>query len=224
MDEFSLREIGAEALWFLSTAKPGNGVDKLRDDNLGTFWQSDGPQPHYMNIQFQKIMNISEVKLYVSYKEDESYTPSTISLRIGTGLHDLKEIEFMELVKPEGWISFKLGNAGRGGGGGGGGGDANNPNASSGLGSSPGGNNSSTNNPHATTPGTPGREENGGESIVDYIRTHFIQIAVKANHQNGRDTHVRLVKIFGPRPINQPLITGSLPFRTVAMRQFACIR
>jgi len=193
MDEFSLREIGSEALWFLSTAKPGNGVDKLRDDNLATFWQSDGPQPHYMNIQFQKIMNISEVRLYVSYKEDESYTPSTISLRIGTGLHDLKELELMELVKPEGWISFKLGNA------------------------------------EKNAAGVPDRGDTrstGGdaETNVDYIRTHFIQIAVKANHQNGRDTHVRSAKIFGPRPINQPLITGSLPFRTVAMRQFACIR
>ena len=33
------KEIGEEAVWTLSSAKVGNGVDQLRDDNLTTFWQ-----------------------------------------------------------------------------------------------------------------------------------------------------------------------------------------
>ena len=33
------REIGAMAVWSLSTAKPGNGVEQLRDDNVETYWQ-----------------------------------------------------------------------------------------------------------------------------------------------------------------------------------------
>ena len=45
------REIGDLAVWSLSTAKPGNGVDQLRDDNTDTYWQSDGPQPHLINVQ-----------------------------------------------------------------------------------------------------------------------------------------------------------------------------
>lgn len=32
---------------------PGFGVDQLRDDNLETYWQSDGSQPHLVNIQFR---------------------------------------------------------------------------------------------------------------------------------------------------------------------------
>lgn len=35
------REIGDEAVWSLSTAKPGNGVHQLRDNNLDSFWQYD---------------------------------------------------------------------------------------------------------------------------------------------------------------------------------------
>lgn len=31
----------------------GFGVDQLRDDNLETYWQSDGSQPHLVNIQFR---------------------------------------------------------------------------------------------------------------------------------------------------------------------------
>ncbi|MEJ1286164.1 hypothetical protein NN561_017168 [Cricetulus griseus] len=33
--------------------RPGFGVDQLRDDNLETYWQSDGSQPHLVNIQFR---------------------------------------------------------------------------------------------------------------------------------------------------------------------------
>ena len=33
------REIGQMAVWSLSTAKPGNGVEQLRDDNIETYWQ-----------------------------------------------------------------------------------------------------------------------------------------------------------------------------------------
>jgi anaphase-promoting complex subunit 10 len=41
-------------VWSVTSAKPGNGVDLLRDDSLETYWQSDGAQPHLVNIQFQK--------------------------------------------------------------------------------------------------------------------------------------------------------------------------
>lgn len=33
------REVGEQAVWSLSTAKPGNGVEQLRDDNTDTYWQ-----------------------------------------------------------------------------------------------------------------------------------------------------------------------------------------
>ena len=36
------REIGDLAVWTLSSAKAGNGVDQLRDNSISTFWQSDG--------------------------------------------------------------------------------------------------------------------------------------------------------------------------------------
>ena len=32
------REIGDLAVWTLSSAKPGNGVEQLRDDSVSTFW------------------------------------------------------------------------------------------------------------------------------------------------------------------------------------------
>ena len=48
-----VREIGELAIWSLSSCKPGFGIDQLRDNNFDTYWQSDGPQPHLISIQFR---------------------------------------------------------------------------------------------------------------------------------------------------------------------------
>ena len=40
------RELGADAVFSISSAKLGNGVEQLRDNNLETYWQSDGVAPH----------------------------------------------------------------------------------------------------------------------------------------------------------------------------------
>ncbi|KAJ6304998.1 hypothetical protein OIU78_020528 [Salix suchowensis] len=50
-----------------------------------TYWQSDGAQPHVVNIQFQKKVKLQLVVLYLDFKLDESYTPSKISIRAGDG-------------------------------------------------------------------------------------------------------------------------------------------
>jgi len=151
-----MREIGDLAVWTLSTAKPGNGVDLLRDGNLGTYWQSDGPLPHLVNIQFPEKVKVSEVAIYIDSKADESYTPCRICIRVGNNPHELREVTTMELDSPQGWQRCRL---------------SENPNLS----------------------GAPNSWKNGKA----YIRAFAVQIAVLANHQNGRDTHIRQIKIFG---------------------------
>ncbi|KAI9016771.1 anaphase-promoting complex, subunit 10-domain-containing protein [Hyaloraphidium curvatum] len=84
------REIGNLAVWSLSTCKPNFGIEQIRDDNLETYWQSDGPQPHLISIQFPKKMTVTEVKMYLDYKQDESYTPQRLSVRAGTCYQDLQ--------------------------------------------------------------------------------------------------------------------------------------
>jgi anaphase-promoting complex subunit 10 len=141
----SHREVGDMAVWTLSSAKPGSGVDQLRDDNLTTFWQSDGVQPHEINIQFCKRMKLSTIALYADAKIDESYTPSKLSIRVGNSFHDLRELMIVELVDTAGWVAIQLGQKG------------------------------------------------------SFIRTTFVQVVILSNLQNGRDTHVRQVKVFSPR-------------------------
>ena len=103
-----LSEIGKLAVWSVTSAKPGNGVELLRDNNLDTYWQSDGAQPHLVNIQFQKKVRVREVAIYADYKLDESYTPSKISIRAGNSFHDLREIKVVDLEEPVGWMHFRL--------------------------------------------------------------------------------------------------------------------
>lgn len=47
-----LRDLSSEAVWTLSTCKQGFGVQQLLDRRTTTYWQSDGPQPHMIDIQF----------------------------------------------------------------------------------------------------------------------------------------------------------------------------
>ena len=145
------REIGHLAVWSLSTAKPGNGVAQLRDDNTDTYWQSDGAQPHLINIQFHKKMSVAEIALYLDFKLDESYTPKRINIRCGTSHHDLRDVHKLELDEPSGWVNVPL------------------------------------------------LQKCGGRAPASTLRTFFLQIIVDEMHQNGRDTHVRQVKVYGPR-------------------------
>uniref|UniRef100_UPI00358F7319 anaphase-promoting complex subunit 10-like isoform X1 n=1 Tax=Myxine glutinosa TaxID=7769 RepID=UPI00358F7319 len=164
-----VREIGSQAIWSLSSCKPGFGVDQLRDDNLETYWQSDGSQPHLVNIQFRRKTAVKTVCIYADYKADESYTPSRVSLRVGNNFHDLQEIRQLDLVEPGGWVHIPL-------------------------------------------------EDPGGKPL----RTFMIQMAVLANHQNGRDTHLRQVRVYTPA---EEMSLGNLPrFTTTDCLKYSTIR
>ena len=170
------REIGHLAVWSVASAKQGNGVELLRDDDLGTFWQSDGAQPHVVNAQFQHKVELCEIALWCEFKMDESYTPSMISIRAGTSCHDFKEVRCVELFKPNGWVRIRL------------------------------------------------DRERG--TVSPYLRAYFIQVAVLANHQNGRDTHVRQIKIFGPRRDQARALGRSLQldFKSPKFTAYASVR
>ena len=103
-----VREVGCQATWSLSSCKPGFGVEQLRDGCCDSYWQSDGQLPHLVNIQFRRKTTIQSVAIYTDYKLDESYTPTRVSVRGGTNLNDLQEIEVVDLTEPTGWIVIPL--------------------------------------------------------------------------------------------------------------------
>ena len=123
---------------------------------MDPYWQSDGPQPHLINIMFHAKMTVSAIALYLDFRQDESYTPKQLSIRVGTTFHDLREITNVEINEPRGWVSIPL---------------------------------------------MDDKEKSVGERERDKegVRAHFVQAAILAMHQNGKDTHIRQVKIFGPQ-------------------------
>lgn len=73
------------------------------------FWQSDGPQPHLLNIHFFKMVEIAGVRIYLDFDLDESYTPTKIAFLAGTGYADLQEWCVMSFEQPRGWVDVDFG-------------------------------------------------------------------------------------------------------------------
>ncbi|ORY64144.1 anaphase-promoting complex, subunit 10-domain-containing protein [Pseudomassariella vexata] len=142
-----LKEISNLASFTVSSYKPGCGVKELRDDDVNQFWQSDGPQPHRLNIHFIKRVEIRALRLYLDYEHDESYTPTKIQITAGTGPNLTIPFTTLELNMPKGWIDIPI--AGAGGG-------------------------------------------PDGNSLCCW----FVRVVVLENHQNGKDTHIRGIKVY----------------------------
>ncbi|KAI1634174.1 anaphase-promoting complex, subunit 10-domain-containing protein [Biscogniauxia mediterranea] len=142
-----LKEISNLASFTVSSYKPGCGVKELRDDDVNQFWQSDGPQPHRLNIHFIKRVEIRSLRLFLDYELDESYTPTRIQITAGTGPNLTIPFTTLELNMPKGWIDVPI--AGAGGG-------------------------------------------PDGNSLCCW----FLRVIVLENHQNGKDTHIRGVKVY----------------------------
>jgi anaphase-promoting complex subunit 10 len=107
-----LREISTLASWTVSSSKPGCSIPQLRHPSTSLFWQSDGPQPHYLNIHFFKLVRIVGLRLYLDFEQDESYTPTRIIFLAGSGMNDLQEWGEMKLESPRGWVWADFSNVG----------------------------------------------------------------------------------------------------------------
>lgn len=100
----------------MSTYKPGCGVAALRSPSTSQFWQSDGPQPHLLNIHFFKLVSIVKLRVYLDFELDESYTPTRMVFLAGMGMYDLTEFAEWNGEAPRGWVDVKLEGVGCGGG------------------------------------------------------------------------------------------------------------
>jgi len=178
-----------------------------------TYWQSDGGNPHLINIQFTRKAAVCQVAFYMDYSLDESYTPKQLSVRVGMTFHDLVEVKVVDVHEPVGWVTIPLYRV---------------------PGDDPLDDEEELNR-------IENEEDEEGKDDDDKnpqnkkksIRTHFVQICVVSMHQNGRDAHIRQVKMFGPRRGGELAVQqcndsswdcGVPKFQTVEMSQFSTIR
>eukprot|EP00166_Cyanidium_caldarium_P005549 ctg_681.g354 len=208
---YGLVEIGDEAAWSVSSAKAGNGVDMLRDGNTHTFYQSDGTQPHTITIQFQRRVKLCEIRLYLDYRLDESYTPSRLGVRLGSDAHDLREALTCTFTEPRGWVSIRLPPP---------------PSGESGAEAAETGSEversrrpSMPSLHHTSTAASP------SQSTCPWVETLAVQLVIYSNHQNGRDSHIRQVALLAPREHGSDLRgVDGLWFQTVEMGAYATVR
>ncbi|EKE40620.1 hypothetical protein ENUP19_0257G0103 [Entamoeba nuttalli] len=99
----TIKDITKESVIYVSSSRIGFGVSNICDNNLSTYWQSNGERPHQITFVFDEPQTLAFVRFYVSQKMDESYTPSKVLLRVGTSLYDLIELAVVTLEEPEGW-------------------------------------------------------------------------------------------------------------------------
>lgn len=165
------RELDSEAVFTISSAKPGNGVEQLRDNNLDTYWQSDGSFPHKINVQFLRKVEVTKVCLFLNFGVDESYTPKKLAISAGSCPHDLIDVTSTELQEPSGWVIFDM------------------------------------------------------SQDEQPFRCHYLQVKVLSMHQNGKDTHIRQIKVYGRR-LSQRVMAdlNHEDFKTVEMAQFCVLR
>ncbi|KJE89922.1 hypothetical protein CAOG_01323 [Capsaspora owczarzaki ATCC 30864] len=166
-DQKPRRCVNHLGMWSVSSAKHGCGMQAMLDNTPTTYWQSEGQQPHHISVQFEKRMAIQEVWLYLNYKSDESYTPSKITLAVGTNVLDLEECSILSVTQPDGWVCFPL--------------------------------------PAGT----------------DLVYGNLFRMFITANHDNGRDSHVRQVKLMAPPSAFLPPV---LQFQNVDWAQHASLR
>jgi anaphase-promoting complex subunit 10 len=187
---YGLREIGREALcWQLSSAKPGNGVEQIRDQSTDTYWQSDGvSQPHWIQVHFARRVAISHVCLFLDYNLDESYTPKRLNVQVGMTTQDLSPAVYppqtvIELNEPVGWCIIPL--------------QAPPDPLDDDEDEMDDGNNNDSDDDDDDHEASPSKRKKS--KLRPLIRTHMVQISIVSMHQNGRDTHIRQVQLYGPR-------------------------
>jgi len=156
------------------------------------FWQSDGPQPHVLNIHFFKVVAIAHMRVNIDYQLDESYTPTRICFLAGTGHHDLTPVCDMRLDQPKGWLDVDLSN----------------------VGGEPDDGEDMEYEDEAIPQGDPTRPSIGRNTL----RCMLVQVRVAENHQNGKDTHLRGLQIFARDPTAKRPARRKLPHRPVEVQ------
>eukprot|EP00792_Barthelona_sp_PAP020_P003974 TRINITY_DN1799_c0_g2_i1.p1 TRINITY_DN1799_c0_g2~~TRINITY_DN1799_c0_g2_i1.p1 ORF type:complete len:159 (+),score=42.56 TRINITY_DN1799_c0_g2_i1:69-545(+) len=99
------RDITMDALLFASSSRRGFFIDNIIDNDVNTYWKSNGSPSHSIFLHFPSRKQIEQVYLYLNISLDETYTPNVICLRCGDSIEDLKEIATVTINTTNvGWI------------------------------------------------------------------------------------------------------------------------
>ncbi|EKX40589.1 hypothetical protein GUITHDRAFT_52998, partial [Guillardia theta CCMP2712] len=79
----------------------------LVDSDMESFWQSDGSRPHWVQFAFPGIVKINKVLVFLDYLKDRSFTPKSISVKIGSSDSDLYQVaKYHHRQGPGAWVNI----------------------------------------------------------------------------------------------------------------------
>lgn len=106
LDEDDFTNVTHLAYWKASSFKAGNGIANAIDDNFDNYWQSDGIQPHKVEVFFSKRMDIALIAIFLTLSADESYTPRIINIHAGNSPSDAVFYKTLEVTNMNGWVAL----------------------------------------------------------------------------------------------------------------------
>ncbi|KAG5859715.1 anaphase-promoting complex subunit 10 [Encephalitozoon hellem] len=92
----------------LSSFKREHSLKELLSKDMSEYWATDDVLPHSIQISFDKVRYVQSVQLFLSFTQDDSYTPERIEIRSGLTRESIKEISSVELVEPEGLLTLNV--------------------------------------------------------------------------------------------------------------------
>ena len=92
--------------WVASSEKEENSIKNVLNNDINTYWQSDGFLPHSIEVKFDKLTKLNNILMFFSNKMDQSYSPSFIKIYGGTHELDMVLLKSLKIKNIEGWINL----------------------------------------------------------------------------------------------------------------------
>lgn len=101
-------DISKLCYWKASSSKVMHPIENVLNDDPESFWQSDGGQPHIVDIYFNKRVELAMLVLFFGFEVDESYSPSVMKIYIGDSINDLIYYEEWRIQRITQWFAKKF--------------------------------------------------------------------------------------------------------------------
>lgn len=184
--------------WKASSSKVMHPIENVLNDDPESFWQSDGGQPHIVDIYFNKRVELTMLALFFGFEVDESYSPSVMKIYIGDSINDLTYYEEWRIQRITQWFAKKF------------------PSYPQNR------TNKKEDDAHICDDGQPKRryEELYGRSdsiknkkqekeMTLPVKCQVMRLTFPLNHDNGKDTHLRGIRIFAKDDGTLPVVSSN---------------
>lgn len=165
----NLVNISNIAYWKASSFKNLNPVENVINDDPESYWQSDGSQPHSIDIYFSKRVEITLLAMFFGFVIDESYSPKVIKVYIGDSPSDLNYFEEWHIERITQWYVRKF-----------------------------------------TSFEEIKRSNETRVGRKPPVKCQMIRFVFPVNHDNGKDTHLRGIRIYSRDDGHVPLATADM--------------